>query len=213
MLQQQTQGGQGPLWQTVPQDFVLPKPKFEATVTKLGKKQHERHLVITEKHILLFKDKSKHVHKLLPLDFTTRFEIFRDAPVLKANASQKKSTPNTPHSNRVDIVKPEDVQTLGDILHIRLQSEKTEKKKNIGTSLVIKKFQKHFENILGKKSIRWDSIICSKFLKRQEKETLQVFIQLKELRMDNKWQSRHFQKVQFMLKRMERKVQLMKQQQ
>ncbi|CAK93185.1 unnamed protein product (macronuclear) [Paramecium tetraurelia] len=145
MQQQQTQVGQGPLWQAVPQDFVFPKPKFEATVTKLGKKQHERHLVITDKHILLFKDKSKHVHKLLPLDFTTRFEIFRDAPVLKANASQKKSTPNTPASTRADIVKPEDVQTLGDILHIRLQSENTEKFWDFtGDQEILKTFRKYF---------------------------------------------------------------------
>ncbi|CAD8133030.1 unnamed protein product [Paramecium pentaurelia] len=118
---------QGPLWQAIPKDFVQTKVKYEATVTKLGKKQHQRHLVVTDKHILLFKENGKFAHKLLPLDFSTRFEIFRDAPILKSNAQTKKSTPNTPHSNRPDIVKPEDVQTLGNILHIRLQIETSEK--------------------------------------------------------------------------------------
>ncbi|CAD8205965.1 unnamed protein product [Paramecium octaurelia] len=121
------QSEQGKLWQTIPKDFVQSKVKYEATVTKLGKQQHQRHLVVTDKHILLFKQNGKFAHKLLPLDFSTRFEMFRDAPILKSNAQTKKSTPNTPHSNRVDIVKPEDIQTLGDILHIRLSIESSDK--------------------------------------------------------------------------------------
>ncbi|CAD8168002.1 unnamed protein product [Paramecium octaurelia] len=121
------QSEQGPLWQIIPKDFVQSKVMFEATVTKLGKKQHQRHLVITDKHILLLKENGKFAHKLLPLDFSTRFEIFRDAPTLKANVQTKKSTPNTPLTNRPDVVKPEDIQTLGDILHIRLQVESSDK--------------------------------------------------------------------------------------
>lgn len=41
---------------------------------------------------------------MLPLDFTTKFEIIRDAPILKPSA--KKAAPS---GQRADIVKPEDV--------------------------------------------------------------------------------------------------------
>lgn len=36
---------------------------------------------MTDKTLILIKDNK--VHKILPLDFTTKFEVIRDAPILK----------------------------------------------------------------------------------------------------------------------------------
>ncbi|KAM3141155.1 hypothetical protein pb186bvf_006760 [Paramecium bursaria] len=111
-----------PLWQA-PKDFNI-NPIYETKITKLGKSNHNRVLAMTDKTLILIKDNK--VHKILPLDFTTKFEVIRDAPILKQSAGGKKP-PSTTQTNRLDIVKPEEIQQLGDILYIRLSAEHTDK--------------------------------------------------------------------------------------
>lgn len=79
-------------------------------------------MIFTDKNLVLFKNKTQPAHGILPLDFTTKFEIIRDAPELKPTAKKVSAT-----GPRQDIIKPEDVAKLGDILLIRLSSEHSEK--------------------------------------------------------------------------------------
>lgn len=58
---------------------------------------------MTDKQLVLFKDKGTNAHRVLPLDFTTKFEVFRDAPIMKATAKK------APVGARADVVKPEDI--------------------------------------------------------------------------------------------------------
>jgi len=51
-------------------------------------------MIFTEKNLVLFKNKTQPAHAFLSLDFSTKFEIIRDAPELKPNA--KKVTASGP---------------------------------------------------------------------------------------------------------------------
>lgn len=80
------------LWSTPANDFTFPIPTYESEVTKLGKKHHTRFMIFTEKNLVLFKNKTQPAHAILPLDFTTKFEIIRDAPELKPTAKKVTAT-------------------------------------------------------------------------------------------------------------------------
>jgi len=89
-------------------------------VTKVGKSNHSRGLGVYDKYIIVYKNLNyDKPHKMINLNFETKFESIREPPTLKPSVTGKNPKP--------DNYKPEDIVAMGKIIAIKFSYENSEK--------------------------------------------------------------------------------------